>query len=433
MEGDNLLRLVRPVVAKIDGLGNIGRVEGGFGGFLGLDASSLENTSVFDHLTPFEGQRLAKYFVQKADQAIDSMAVPMSFRIDLLGADGKPHPVDVIPTPYEEDGVARGWVVLAIPVATTTAVSTALEAEMAGASRHRVRQLLTQELASERTGWFLLDLPEGGPVTVTGSHDRLDKLAEQLRSDVEAGWVPWEGITETVAAPLDIELAPPETRVALDAHAFTRLVAAPVIAGGKVIATYLHVAPTSCYIHADSIMINVMDRIKKLVDVTSLVLTRWSDQDELTTLAMCDTLTGLANRQAFSAALAERGNDSALIYIDVDSFKRVNDTLGHDAGDKVLCEVAERIVAACRPSDVVARLGGDEFAVLLDQVDLDTAQTIGQRIVESVREPMSVEGCGPVTVSAGLAKLDDDVDPIDDADHAMLRAKRTGRDQLVIA
>lgn len=178
----------------------------------------------------------------------------------------------------------------------------------------------------------------------------------------------------------------------------------------------------------------VKARVQRLVGVTALLFSRWSDRDRLTAAASHDSLTGLANRETFRNAFDSIRMPSALLYIDVDRFKLVNDRFGHDVGDRVLVEVADRIAAACRPEDVVARLGGDEFVVLLSGTSQSVAYEVGQRILKDVAAPLMM-GDGPdrVAVSMGLAPVTNVDDTVSAADHAMLRAKRNGRAQLVLA
>ena len=119
-------------------------------------------------------------------------------------------------------------------------------------------------------------------------------------------------------------------------------------------------------------------------------------QRSLTLEATTDSLTGLANRAAFrarlEAALARperRGGTQAVLFVDLDDFKDVNDTLGHAAGDELLCVVASRLGEAVRPGDLVARLGGDEFALLLDGLaDASVAATVAERVVAALAEPV---------------------------------------------
>ncbi len=153
--------------------------------------------------------------------------------------------------------------------------------------------------------------------------------------------------------------------------------------------------------------------------------------------AMYDALTGLANRallmerlEAALASYAKRDATVALIFFDIDDFKMVNDSLGHDAGDQLLATVAERIQGAVRRGDTVARLGGDEFVVLLEDVhDVHDAQALATVIIRAAQAPTSVSGHEVVpSLSAGLAIADFYSTPeglLRDSDTAMYSAKKS--------
>ena len=153
-----------------------------------------------------------------------------------------------------------------------------------------------------------------------------------------------------------------------------------------------------------------------------------------------DALTGLTNRSAFlgrlKATLAEpdrREGTQAVLFVDLDDFKRVNDALGHAAGDEVLTAVAARLADAVRPGDMVARVGGDEFAVLLAGVPGD-ALRIAERAVDALRPPIDVAGTSvEVGASAGLAVRHEGSDAaglLREADLAMYSAKGHGKNRV---
>jgi diguanylate cyclase (GGDEF)-like protein len=161
---------------------------------------------------------------------------------------------------------------------------------------------------------------------------------------------------------------------------------------------------------------------------------------------MHDALTGLPNRvylrDRLERAIARLRRDPSqgigLLYIDVDRFKVVNDSLGHLAGDEVLKEVAQRLAACVREPDVVARQAGDEFAILLEHAQLpETAAKVAQRVLRSMQPAMTVGDRElQVSVSIGIAIIDGDYESSDrilhDADLALYRAKTAGRNRFVL-
>lgn len=169
------------------------------------------------------------------------------------------------------------------------------------------------------------------------------------------------------------------------------------------------------------------------------------DRDErLYRQAHFDSLTSLPNRLLFRDRLsqelthvAETAQRGALLYVDLDHFKQVNDSVGHNAGDQLLTIIAQRLRACVKESDTVARMGGDEFTVILRNVpSAEAAGTIAERIVETLQRPVSVGGRDhSVRASVGITLFPDDGRSIDqlmrNADLAMYQAKDSGRARVV--
>lgn len=164
-----------------------------------------------------------------------------------------------------------------------------------------------------------------------------------------------------------------------------------------------------------------------------------------TLLAHHDVLTGVNNRSTFDATvtreinLAHRnGSELAMLVIDIDHFKRVNDTYGHAAGDEVIKTVAHMIQLSLRSTDHIFRYGGEEFVVLLESSDCEKACLIADRILDSVRHAVVVWQGQKLSaaVSIGLSCLDATdtaSDLFNRADRALYEAKKTGRDQYKLA
>ena len=160
-------------------------------------------------------------------------------------------------------------------------------------------------------------------------------------------------------------------------------------------------------------------------------------QEQLQHEASHDPLTGMANRLLFSSrveqALAQVGQHVGVLFIDIDDFKTVNDSLGHAAGDELLRAIADRIGRCLRPGDIAARLGGDEFAVLLIGIDDATmAVRISERVIDALREPFAIAGEEILThasigVATSVGAVCDGQELLQNADLALYTAKSSGK------
>jgi diguanylate cyclase (GGDEF)-like protein/PAS domain S-box-containing protein len=178
-----------------------------------------------------------------------------------------------------------------------------------------------------------------------------------------------------------------------------------------------------------------------------LALAQLDGQQELERQARTDPLTGLLNRRAFVEEMRIRlgaarrtARSAALVYVDVDNFKPVNDVHGHAMGDAVLRRIADRLRRSVRASDLVARLGGDEFAVWLDEADADGARQKGRELLKMKADFAEFSGAPdrPIGFSIGIAVVDpaaaESVDElIERADAAMYGAKHGGKGRAVVS
>ena len=201
--------------------------------------------------------------------------------------------------------------------------------------------------------------------------------------------------------------------------------------------------------HAD-LELRVTERTRELGEVNQKLLgqigERMRAEQRLTHLAMHDVLTGLPNRLHLQDRLeraienAELGiaPNFALLFLDLDRFKWVNDSIGHAAGDQMLVEVARRLVGLVRGDDVVARLGGDEFALLVhSDRGSNAAMDLGRRLLRALEAPMWVDGrelfpSGSIGIAVWDARYTSGADLLRDADAAMYRAKLKGQDRCVM-
>ncbi|MEM6639505.1 MAG: EAL domain-containing protein [Pseudomonadota bacterium] len=194
--------------------------------------------------------------------------------------------------------------------------------------------------------------------------------------------------------------------------------------------------------HHDDWQFSIGDEplVESVLDVASSVMERARVEKQLAHSAFHDSLTGLPNRgfllrhlDACVRRSARTARDvSAVMFIDVDRFKWVNDTLGHQAGDKLLSALAQRLRSVVRPGDLVARLSGDEFAVLAESLGtMGDAEALARRILEALATPFRIHGHSVyASVSLGLAEArpehSDAADFLRDADIAMYHAKQRG-------
>jgi diguanylate cyclase (GGDEF)-like protein len=210
----------------------------------------------------------------------------------------------------------------------------------------------------------------------------------------------------------------------------------PLVAAGTTIGTVELTSERSGAFDARGVEIATM-----LAGEAAMALENARLYDEIRHQALHDGLTGLANRvlfrdrvvQALERRHGREGRPFAILFIDLDDFKVLNDTLGHARGDDVLIAAAARVEASLRPSDTAARLGGDEFAVLLDDVgDEHTALSIAIRLADALRQPIALGDATPaIAASIGVALSGSDDETADDllrnADAAMYAAKASSR------
>jgi diguanylate cyclase (GGDEF)-like protein/PAS domain S-box-containing protein len=174
------------------------------------------------------------------------------------------------------------------------------------------------------------------------------------------------------------------------------------------------------------------------VHLSALAIERKEARAQIARLAYHDMLTGLPNRarllqlinQAIEGCPAEKR--AALVFVDLDHFKDINDTLGHGAGDELLIELTQRLRGKIRSGDIIGRLGGDEFVILLSDCDAEGASRIASSITEALASPLQLGGRQmPISASMGISIYPDNATDIDtlmqQADAAMYKAKQAGR------
>jgi len=276
-----------------------------------------------------------------------------------------------------------------------------------------------------------------------GSHPLAMELARLVGSPVE------RAVEQLAPASLgnarDAGVGGAEIGEALLAARFEAVTAVPLASDSEAIGVLV-----TFFGRARSIGPELIGLEQALASQAVQVLTRIRLQVQLRHLALHDGLTGLANRillvHNLNAALEmshSARSSMAVVFLDLDGFKPVNDTLGHTAGDAVLSEVAARLVGLSRPDDLVARFGGDEFAVVFRDTDESDARALADDLVAAVAEPMeSLPEGFRITGSAGLALYTPAAGPLSDqptaasllalADSAMYRSKQVERGSITV-
>jgi diguanylate cyclase (GGDEF)-like protein len=182
--------------------------------------------------------------------------------------------------------------------------------------------------------------------------------------------------------------------------------------------------------------------VRAVATILGTALARLRSEERMRHQAMHDPLTGLANRtlmrDRLEHALARTARGSAataVLFVDLDEFKHVNDRFGHAVGDAVIAELAERLRTTVRPGDTVARMGGDEFVVVCEEVGAATAMALARRLDAAMRRPVRVgEDEHRLTASIGVALGRGDPESLlADADAAVYRAKAAGRGRIEMA
>ncbi|MDR7273939.1 putative bifunctional diguanylate cyclase/phosphodiesterase [Catenuloplanes atrovinosus] len=271
--------------------------------------------------------------------------------------------------------------------------------------------------------------------------------AERMSPLHSAGWVLGPALVALASLAPAPEEPPSADTDGLD-PVFLLLPVLPVVATGVTLAIRTLVGHPLTWPEVAlgwlGLLLVIVRQMVTIVDNRALLLSVAEARRRLAHQATHDPLTGLANRELFGRRLSaavdahrEEGRPIALLFVDLDDFKFVNDSFGHAAGDRMLQEIAARLQRCVRRDDLVARLGGDEFAVLLE-ADHVAPGLVGERILAALREPVLVDG-KPVTVAASVGVVAPepyDIGLTGDAllrraDAAMYAGKRRGKNILV--
>lgn len=337
--------------------------------------------------------------------------------------------------------------------------------DVSGVLRHSVSTYIPDAEDDKIQGFFVLvhDITDR-----KAAEDRLSEEKERFRVTLEAirdgvittdsdgrvtyqnpaavsmtGWTPEAAIGQLVSDVIAVENLQDRTPVETCAI-YTALSQRSIVKPG---ADHVLIGRTGERTHIEATAAPIIDETEQLLGAVIVfhdVSQARAKVSEMMHLAQHDALTGLPNRrllhqlvnQAITRAMRSV-RYVALLYVDLDQFKSVNDTLGHAAGDELLVIMANRLSETLRQSDIVSRKGGDEFIVLMDSLnDVGEAGQLAERLLEHCRKPAQIAGQSiVVTLSIGISLFPDDGTDFDQlvhqADAAMYRAKQAGRNQFV--
>ena len=439
MDDSEVLALLRAGVVVLDPSGTITRVGGGVGGVLGYEIDELVGRHAMELVAPSDRGEVAFMFSGAIDPIAEPLASPFALRV--LNRDGEVEVVDCLATGIPgPDGFS--WVVSLTAREQQPVSYRALDCHLAGASVVEVAQCVARELTTSdgvRIEGFVLHHPADGRLSEVLAVDPASPLLEPLIACLRHRSAPWNDVGSVAGVlPISVDLLPaPLAAAARDAGFLTVTARVASTDSSPAVAVVLFGA------HDLALRGTVRLALDDAAEIVLMALTRSRAADLLRRAAERDPLTGLANRNRFATLIEDERATSgvAVLYVDLDRFKAVNDQFGHAVGDAVLIEVAERIRSASRAGDEVARLGGDEFAVLMRGVDDATALAIGARIQERIAEVLP-PGPGPRYVTAtlglasteGLGRATQRVDElVESADLAMLAGKQSGRGGITTA
>ncbi len=409
-------------LACTDALGTIAHVNAAFAELIGIPAADLVGRNILD----FGVGDSSRYsdLIDFASGYSGSRMGPVSVRY--RDARGRIVSSDLWAINHLDDPDVGVLVLVFVPEQSKDAIANAVSSVAENAPIDRTLELLAEGLCGnpfEANGCWLVRDAEGQRL-VGGAG-----LLEAVRVGLAKPGPWWRALRTGVLVSVDdISDTSDEYHRLLQAAGVNAWWLLPVRhTEGGIDAGLIVTRPTP-----GTISPNQLEHLERMVAVAGLAFERTTMQARLTHAAFHDPLTGAGNRERFFAHPDRMADGWALLYIDLDRFKPVNDRFGHAAGDLVLVTVTERIKHAVRPGDRVTRMGGDEFVVECADVGTDAvAGIVADRIIASISQPITLEaGTVEVGASIGIVRstVGTSVDALlERADAALYRAKSEGR------
>ncbi len=429
----------RSVTVVIDLEGIVRYASDGIGELIGVPPAQVVDASVFDWLRPEEVDRAASSLVLSGEVG-PLRYFPMTFRV--VHAAGHDVELDVLAANHLADPEVAGIVLNLRRADERSQFFDPVHALATGVSHAHVLELVASGLG--RGGEVLR------PALIASERDRATGRFKQLHSvrapadivdDVREALDlpgPWRDLVPGQLASVATGGLPSGLRDNLRRNGYAGLRVGAIAVRGEVGALLLAAEPARVW-DSGRWSPAMDEHWHQLLDLATVAFDRHRHQSRLLHAATHDPLTGLANRTRFFDELTRMAmrSDVAVLYLDLDGFKAVNDAFGHARGDDVLVEVGQRLQATVRPGDLIARLGGDEFAVAVGGHEPEHAAHLAERLAVAVSARLFDDHpIDRIGVSIGVChrRPGQSVDDlVNCADSALLAAKRQGRGRVVVS
>ena len=421
----------------IDLNGVVRYASAGIGELLGVSPPQVVGATVFDWLHPGDFERAADSLVL-SEEVGPMRYFPMTFR--LRHADGHDVELDVLAANHLDDPELAGVVLNLRRADERAQFFDPVHALARGASHGEVLELIASGLGrggeALRPAFIASDRDSAAGQFQLHSVRATVGVVADVREVLDGPGL-WEGLEPRQLRSLGVRDLPAGPGSHLRREGFGGLRVGGIGVSGDVVALLVSAEPARLW-QAGRWSPAMEEHWYQLLDLAAVAFERYRYQSWLVHIATHDPLTGLANRARFFDEVTRMASraDIAVLYLDLDGFKAVNDGFGHGRGDDVLVEVGERLRATVRPGDLVARLGGDEFAVAVAGSDSREAADLADRLAAAVSTPvLGRHPVGDVGVSIGVCqgRSGQTVDEVVNcADSALLAAKRQGPGSVVV-